>query len=61
MGFFDFIRKTDTAIDLSDEKVELLSKLTNQLGDTLIKSGFGFYVDHLSQIRLSAEKKERRI
>lgn len=54
MGIFDFIRKQDSVIDFSNEKVELLSTLTDKLGDTLIKSGFGFYVDYLSEIRLSA-------
>lgn len=59
MGLFDFKRKTNSTIDFSDEKVELLSKLTDELGDTLIESGFEFYVDHLSQLRVSAEKRDK--
>ncbi|WP_276371923.1 hypothetical protein [Chryseolinea sp. H1M3-3] len=59
MGFFDFINKKESAIDFSDEKVELLSKLIDQLGDTLIKSGFGFYVARLSEIRLSATQRDK--
>jgi hypothetical protein len=59
MGFFDFISKKESAIDFSDEKVELLSTLTDQLGDTLIKSGFGFYADRLFEIRLSAIQRDK--
>ena len=50
-----------TSIDFSDKNIELLSNLTNSLGDFLIHSHFGVYVDQLSQIRLSAEKKDEDV
>jgi hypothetical protein len=59
MTLFNFGREKVETIDFSDEKVERLSNLTDQLGDILIKSGFGFYVDYLSQVRLSAEKRDK--
>jgi hypothetical protein len=59
MGLFDFERQAESIVDFSDEKVALLSKLTDQLGDILIKSGFGFYVDHLSQLRIAAENEDK--
>jgi len=49
------------SINFSDYNVALLSTLTDNLGDLLIHCHFGVYVDHLSQIRLSAEKKEEDI
>ena len=45
-------------IDFSSANVEALSELSNKLGDTLIKAGFGSYVDYLSQIRLAAGKHD---
>ena len=49
---------SQVSINFSDENVALLSSLTDGLGDFLIHSNFGVYVDHLSQIRLYAEKKD---
>lgn len=60
MGLFNFFKRGgEPEIDFSDHKVQILSNLTDQLGDTLIKSGFGCYVDHLSAIRLSADKGDK--
>jgi len=50
-----------SSIDFSDDNVKTLSKLTDVLGDTLIKAGFGIYVDILSQIRLAAERRDQNI
>lgn len=58
MGLFDLFKRTEKPIDFSDENVAALTKLSDQLGDTLIKSGFGFGVDHLSQIRLAADRHD---
>lgn len=35
-----------------------MAKLSDQLGDILIKSGYGYGVDCLSQIRLAADKHD---
>jgi hypothetical protein len=45
-------------MNFSSENTERLTKVTDDLGETLIKSGFGFYVDQLSQIRLAAERHD---
>lgn len=58
MGLFDFFKKPEKPIDFSDDNVKALTKLSDQLGDILIKSGYGFGVDYLSQIRLSADKHD---
>lgn len=58
MGLFDFFKRQEKLIDFSDENAAALTKLSDQLGDTLIKSGFGFGVDHLSQIRLAADRHD---
>ena len=57
MGIFDFLKKKKIPIDFSDENVSELTLKSDLLGQTLIDNGLGFYVDHLSQIRLSADKK----
>lgn len=57
MGIFDFFRKKETPIDFSDENISELTRNSDSLGQTLIENGLGFYVDHLSQIRLAADKK----
>lgn len=48
----------DSNIDFSDDNVERLTKLLDELGDTLIKTHYGNYVDYLSQIRLTAENRD---
>ena len=58
MLLFNFFKKSNRLIDLSNDKVEKLIKLADDLGDTLIEAGFGFYVPHLSQIRLAAERHD---
>ena len=50
--------KTKKTIDFSDDNVEALTKLSDQLGDTLIKAGYGYGVDHISQIRLAADRQD---
>jgi len=57
MGIFDFLKKKKVPIDFSDKNVSDLTVKSDLLGQTLINNGLGFYVDHLSQIRLSANKK----
>ena len=57
MGIFDFLKKKKVPIDFSAKNVSELTIKTDLLGQTLINNGLGFYVDHLSQIRLSADKK----
>ncbi|MEO6452696.1 MAG: hypothetical protein ABIN97_01425 [Ginsengibacter sp.] len=47
------------SIDFSSDNVERLITLTDILGDTLIKAGFGVYIDQLSQIRLAAERHDK--
>ncbi len=44
-------------INFSEENISELTLKSDLLGQTLIDNGLGFYVDHLSQIRLSADKK----
>lgn len=58
MALFDLFKRPKRPIDFSDENIESLNKLSNQLGDTLIKSGYGFGVDYLSQIRLAADRHD---
>ena len=58
MGLFDLFKRPEKTIDFSDENVAALTKLSDQLGDTLIKSGFGFGADHLSQITLAADRHD---
>lgn len=57
MGAFDFLKKKKIPIDFSDKNVSELTVKTDLLGKTLIDNELGFYVDHLSQIQLSADKK----
>ena len=57
MGLFDFFKKTLT-IDFSDDNVKHLTKLSDELGETLIKADLGFYVDYMLQIRLAAERHD---
>jgi len=59
MGIFDFLKKK-IPIDFSDENVSELTLKSDSLEQTLIDNGLGFYVDHLSKIRLSADKKTSR-
>ena len=59
MGFIDLFKKNESIIDFSDENVTQLTKLLDDIGDTLIKSGHGFYVDQLAQIRLAAERQDK--
>jgi hypothetical protein len=47
------------SIDFSQNNVERLATITDNLRDTLIKAGFGVYVDQLSQIRLAAERQDK--
>jgi hypothetical protein len=47
------------SIDFSNDNVERLTAITDALGDTLIKAGFGVYVDQLAQIRLAAERHDK--
>lgn len=56
MGIFDFWKKR-TPIDFSEQNVSELTRKSDILGQILIDNGLGFYVDHLSQIRLSADNK----
>lgn len=58
MGLFDFFKRPEKPIDFSDDNVKALTKLSDQLSDILIKSGYGYGVDYLSQIRLSADKHD---
>ena len=58
MGLFSFLKNYEQKIDFSDENVERLNTSTDELGDTLIKAGFGSMVDHLSQIRLAANRHD---
>ncbi len=44
-------------LDFSNENIERFSELSDKIGDTLIKGGYGSFVDYLSQIRLKAENK----
>jgi hypothetical protein len=55
MGQLDFRKSSIGPIQFSEENVNELMKLSDQLGDILIKSGYGFRVDYISQIRLAAE------
>ena len=57
MRIFDFFRKKETPIAFSEENISELTRNSDSLGQTLIENGLGFYVDHLSQIRLAADKK----
>lgn len=60
MGIFDLFRKKEIPIDFSDQNVSELTKKSDFLGNILIENGFGFYVDHLSRIRLSADNKNEK-
>jgi len=53
--------KSEKTMDFSKENVEALKKLSDQLGDTLIKAGYGSRVDYLSQIRLAADKHDNEM
>ena len=57
MGLFDFLKKKKKPIDFSDKNVSELTLKSNLLGQILIDNGLGFYVDHLSQIRIAADNK----
>jgi len=57
MGIFDFLKKKKILIDFSDKNISELTLKSDLLGQTLIDNGLGFYVYHLSQILLSADKK----
>ncbi len=57
MTLFDFFNKRLT-IDFSDDNIERLTKLSDELGETLMKVNLGFYVDFLAQIRLAAERHD---
>ena len=57
MRLLDFFRK-EQKIDFTHENIEKLTKLTIELGDTLIRSNLGIYVDNLSGIRLAAEQHD---
>lgn len=57
MGIFDFLTKKKVTIDFTDENVAELTLKSDLLGQTLIDNGIGFYIDHLSQIRLAADNK----
>lgn len=56
MGILDFLKKK-SLINFSDENISELTLKSDLLGQTLIENGMGFYVDYLSQIRLSADNK----
>ena len=56
IGLLNFFKNTERPIDFSNENIERLTKFADELGDTLIKTGFDLYVDFLSQIRLAAER-----
>lgn len=58
MGLFDFFKRPEKPIDFSDNNIKVLTKLSDELGDILIKSGYGYGVDYLSQIRLSADNHD---
>jgi hypothetical protein len=58
MGLFEFFKRQEKPIDFSDENVEALTNLSDQLVDTLVKSGYGYGVDFLSQIRITANKHD---
>jgi len=58
MGLFNIFKKPERPLDFSDDYVKRLATFTDTLGDTLVKAGYGFYVDHLSQIRLAAERHD---
>jgi hypothetical protein len=58
MGLLDFIIRTEKLIDFSDNNIKMLTKLSYELGEILIKSGNGYAVDYLSQIRLSADNHD---
>jgi hypothetical protein len=53
-------KKPERPVDFSDDNVIQLATLIDTLGDTLVKAGYGFYVDHLSQIKLAAERHDER-
>jgi len=57
MKLFDFFRK-DKKIDFADENIEELSRMTIELGDTLMRANLGIYVDYLACIRLAAEQHD---
>jgi hypothetical protein len=60
MGLFNIFKKPERPLDFSDDNVKQLATFTDTLGDTLIKAGYGFYVDHLSQIKLAAERHDEQ-
>lgn len=55
MGLSNFLNRQEKHIDFSELNVQLLTTLSDEMGETLIKAGFGFWVDYLSQIRLAAD------
>ena len=58
MGLFDFFKRPEKTIDFSENNIKALTKLSDELGDILIKSGYGYVVDYLSQIRMSADNHD---
>jgi len=51
-------RKQLEHLDFSEENIEKFIIISDLIGDTLIKSGYGYLVDYLSQIRLRAEERD---
>jgi hypothetical protein len=57
MVLFTCLKKKQIPIDFSEENVSELTQISDLLGETLMDNGLGFYVGHLSQIRLAADRK----
>lgn len=57
MGLLNFWINKKIQINFSDDNISELIKKTDLLCQTLINNGYGFYVDYLTQIRMSAENK----
>ena len=58
MGLLNFFKINERPIEFSEAYVEKLSKIADDLGHTLIKAGFGFYVDILTKIRIAAKQHD---
>lgn len=58
MMIFDFWKKKENLISFSEENISKLTQQSDFLGQILIENGLGFYVDYLSEIRISAELKD---
>ena len=50
--------KQGKQLDFSDENVKKFAVISDLIGDTLINSGYGYFVDYLSQIRLKVEEHD---